>query len=435
MINDKPPYVWSLKTSDKLKFVFTNKELFVTVLALQRRGIPCIHPDYVKDYIIQHEQPDVNKYRADVYSHPVKKPTTLGFRKITSYMFKTGPKSGVTVRGLSVRDKNRTCLSNTCSGELNYYCLELLLWLLAGKTDKIKRQHTSSQVMSLTVSIPLDKVVLKRSHDPNALIDLTTDCVSDTVVSLTPPSSCVSTQSGDRVVLRSPTNCVTSQPPTDCVMLQPPTNCVTSQPLTDCVMLQPPTNCVMLQPPTNCVTSQPPTDCVMLQPPTNCVTSQPLTDCVMLQSPTDCVMSQPPTDCVTSQPPTDCVMSQQPISCDTLTVQSTSEDMQLGSHDSDEVSRVLCSSEVDHMMTCNRKRRKRKPLSVANILPQQEQVDNDRDSNSLRLATTSNGVVMMTNDEGRLVNSDRLPVINMMLQQRGLWSTALMVSTFIDSLM
>ena len=85
VISDKPPYIWSLKTSAKLTFVFTNKELFITVMSLHKKGVPCIHPDYVKDYIIQHDQPDVNKYRANVYCHPVKKPaTTEGYCKITS---------------------------------------------------------------------------------------------------------------------------------------------------------------------------------------------------------------------------------------------------------------------------------------------------------------------------------------------------------------
>ena len=117
VITDKPPYVWSLKTSDKLTFVFTNKELFITVMSLYKRGVPCIHPDYVKDYIIQHHEPDVSSYRANVYCHPVKKQTTCGYRKITSYIFTT-PKSSQpttralskslqsTTRGLSVRDKN-----------------------------------------------------------------------------------------------------------------------------------------------------------------------------------------------------------------------------------------------------------------------------------------------------------------------------------------
>jgi len=104
VINDKPPYVWSLKVADKLTFVFTNKNLFVTVLSLHKKGVPCIHPDYVKDYIIQYE-PDFNKYRANVYSHPVKKPATSRCRKITSYMF-TKSENGVTRGKLSVRDKN-----------------------------------------------------------------------------------------------------------------------------------------------------------------------------------------------------------------------------------------------------------------------------------------------------------------------------------------
>ena len=121
MISDKPPYVWSLKRPDKLTFVFTNKELFITVMSLHSRGIPCIHPDYVKDYIIQYHQPDVNKYRANVYSHPVKKPVTCGYRKITSYIFTNHKSSEATVatskRRISVRDKNTTHLPN-CTGKL-----------------------------------------------------------------------------------------------------------------------------------------------------------------------------------------------------------------------------------------------------------------------------------------------------------------------------
>ena len=119
VISDKPPYIWSLKTSAKLTFVFTNKELFITVMSLHKRGVPCIHPDYVKDYIIQHDQPDVNKYRANVYCHPVKKPaTTGGYCKITSYIFTTTKSSEVTGtsrRGLCVRDKNTTPLPNATS--------------------------------------------------------------------------------------------------------------------------------------------------------------------------------------------------------------------------------------------------------------------------------------------------------------------------------
>ena len=119
VISDKPPYIWSLKTSAKLTFVFTNKELFITVMSLHKRGVPCIHPDYVKDYIIQHDQPDVNKYRANVYCHPVKKPaTTGGYRKITSYIFTTTKSSEVTGtsrRGLCVRDKNAKFLPNATS--------------------------------------------------------------------------------------------------------------------------------------------------------------------------------------------------------------------------------------------------------------------------------------------------------------------------------
>ena len=116
MVSDKPPYVWSLKRSDKLTFVFTNKELFITVMSLHKRGIPCIHPDYVKDYIVQHHQLDINKYRANVYSHPVKKPVTGGYRKITSFLF-TNPKLPETKavnrrRGLSENVPN-------CTGKLS----------------------------------------------------------------------------------------------------------------------------------------------------------------------------------------------------------------------------------------------------------------------------------------------------------------------------
>ena len=117
MISDKPPYVWSLRTSDKLTFVFTNKDLFITVMSLYKKGVPCIHPDYVKDYIIQQYRPDVTKYRANVYAHPVKKSTNCGYRKITSYIFTT-PKSSSTTsttRALSVRDKNITHRSNHTS--------------------------------------------------------------------------------------------------------------------------------------------------------------------------------------------------------------------------------------------------------------------------------------------------------------------------------
>ena len=115
VISDKPPYVWSLKTSDKLTFVFTNKDLFITVMSLYKRGVPCVHPDYVKDYIIQYHLPDVSNYRANVYSHPVKKSTTCAYRKITSYIF-TNPKSSpraITTKGLSVRDKNVTLPNHT----------------------------------------------------------------------------------------------------------------------------------------------------------------------------------------------------------------------------------------------------------------------------------------------------------------------------------
>ena len=120
MINDRPPYVWSMKTSAKLSFVFTNKDLFITVMSLYKKGVPCIHPDYVKDYIIQQHQPDVIKYRANVYSHPAKKPTACGCRKITSYIFTT-PKSSTagTTRALSVRDKNVTRLPNRTSKSLS----------------------------------------------------------------------------------------------------------------------------------------------------------------------------------------------------------------------------------------------------------------------------------------------------------------------------
>ena len=126
VISDKPPYIWSLKTSDKLTFVFTNKELFITVMSLHKRGVPCIHPDYVKDYIIQHDQPDVNKYRANVYCHPVKKlATPRGYRKITSYICTAAAKSsaaiGTSKRGLCVRDKNTTHLPNVASKLLSYY--------------------------------------------------------------------------------------------------------------------------------------------------------------------------------------------------------------------------------------------------------------------------------------------------------------------------
>ena len=114
MISDKPPYVWSVKTSDKLTFVFTNKDLFITVMSLYKKGVPCIHPDYVKDFIIQQHRPDVTKYRANVYAHPVKKSTNCGYRKITSYIFTT-PNSSSTTRALSVRDKNITHRSNRTS--------------------------------------------------------------------------------------------------------------------------------------------------------------------------------------------------------------------------------------------------------------------------------------------------------------------------------
>ena len=120
VISNKSPYIWSVKTSDKLTFVFTNKELFITIMSLHKRGVPCIHPDYVKDYIIQHDQPDVNKYRANVYCHPVKKlATPAGYRKITSYIFAAAKSSpgatGPSKRGLSVKNKNTSHLPNVIS--------------------------------------------------------------------------------------------------------------------------------------------------------------------------------------------------------------------------------------------------------------------------------------------------------------------------------
>ena len=54
-------------------------------MSLHKKGVPCIHmhPDYVKDFIMQQHLPDVTKYKANIYTHLVKKITNCGYHKIT----------------------------------------------------------------------------------------------------------------------------------------------------------------------------------------------------------------------------------------------------------------------------------------------------------------------------------------------------------------
>lgn len=86
MISDKPPYVWSLKTSDRLSYVFTDKTLFPSVLSFHKKGVPCLHPDYIKDFIIQQQSPTVVTYKANEYTPPIKATAPSKCRTILSYM-------------------------------------------------------------------------------------------------------------------------------------------------------------------------------------------------------------------------------------------------------------------------------------------------------------------------------------------------------------
>ena len=268
------------------------------------------------------------------------------------------------------------------------------------------------KVKCLTVSIPLDKILLKRSCD--AVIDLTIDSVSpsvNVVMSQLPPDCVVSQPSSDCIMSRPPSDSIVLQPSSDCVMPQSSSTheCIVSQPPSDCMMSQPSSDCIVSQPPSDCVMSQPPSDCVVLQPPSDCVVSQPLSDCVVSQLPSDCVMSQPPSDCVTLKPHTD---------DDTFHSHSTNEDMKQASHDEVLATRLRFSSEGDHIKRCTRKR-KRKCVSVPEF-PQQQQVE--QQCNSLAVMEEERAVVC------GVIRNDQLPVVTVMLHHRGLWTAAIMVS-------
>jgi len=86
VISDKPPYVWSLKTSHRLTHVFTDKTFFSSVLSFHLKGISCLHPDYIKDFIILQQCPEVVTYKANEYVPPVKMAAPSKCRTILSYM-------------------------------------------------------------------------------------------------------------------------------------------------------------------------------------------------------------------------------------------------------------------------------------------------------------------------------------------------------------
>ena len=231
------------------------------------------------------------------------------------------------------------------------------------------------------MSIPLDKIVL-RSRDP--VFDLTVSCVMSQ-----PPSDRVSTQSSS--------DCIDI--PSDCPMSQPS---VSTQSSSDGIALELPFP--MSQPSTDCVMSQPPSDCVVSRPPSDCVSTQLSSDCIVLEP---YIVSQPPSDCVMSQPPSD---------DDTFKVQCTDKDMDQTSLDEVLATRLRFSSEPEHTKRCGRKR-KRKCVSVPELPVQQEQYNNNM--------TVEEEEEMVVVSKGTM--SDHLPVINMMLHQRGLWTSTVSI--------
>ena len=85
VISDKPPYEWSLKTYHRLSYVFTDNTSFSSVSSFHEKGVPCLHPDYIKDFIIQQQCPEVVNYKANEYIPPVKTAPSK-CRTILSYM-------------------------------------------------------------------------------------------------------------------------------------------------------------------------------------------------------------------------------------------------------------------------------------------------------------------------------------------------------------
>ena len=248
------------------------------------------------------------------------------------------------------------------------------------KQRHLNHQCLPARVKPLTVSVPLDKVLLKRSCDP--IINLTTDTVSSSV---------------------------------DCVMSQPPSDCVSSQVSTDYVMSQLPSDCVESQASADGVKSQPPSDFVMSKLPTDHVMGSS-TNRVALPS-TDYV-TELSSDNIVSQLPSDCVMSQVYSNDDTFQ-SNTNKDMGQDSHDQVLAARLRFNSEPERVKKHDRKR-KRKCVSLAELPKQQEQVEQ---------CCNHSNTVEETTLVSKVTTIDYLPVMNVMLHQRGLWTMRLMVST------
>ena len=203
-------------------------------------------------------------------------------------------------------------------------------------------------------------------------------------------------------------------------MSQPPSDCT---PPSDCVISQPPGDHVMSQPPNKCVVSQPSTDFVSTQTSCNCVTSQLSNDHDM-QPPTGCVTlpsTDHATDCRVSQIPSNHVSLQAYSNDDTFQSHCTDKNTGQAAHDEVLAARLRFSSEAGHIKEHSRKR-KRKCVSLADLPQQKQQQVEQQCNNSSNRTEEKTGVV------SKLNRIDHLPVMNVMLHQRGLWTAKLMVS-------
>jgi len=120
-------------------------------------------------------------------------------------------------------------------------------------------------------------------------------------------------------------------------------------------------------------------------------------------------MSQIPTGGVVSQPPSD-------------TDDKVHEEMEIASHDEVMVEGLSFDTKVDHIKRHGR-RRKRKSVIVQEVPCKQPKME-DHDSKQTLEGSNDNNETVVIEEENTTVRSDGLPLITVILHQRGLWTAA-----------